>query len=121
MWIFSHCTTVLQVVLLSELGCPAEAEQLELIIQMGRVSPTEVLHTCKLTKLVTAVNKQQGMKTMDTIELVHIGPDWTDSEVKLEQRDDAGGGSGESFKGGSGSQDTSGGGGGGGHIIHLFY
>ena len=62
--------------------------------------------------LVIAVNNKQGMKTMDTIELVHIGPDWADSEVKLEQRDGAGGGGGESVKGGSGSQDTRGGGGG---------
>ena len=36
-----HCAA-LQVVLLSELGCPAEAEQLELIIQVCRV----YLHTC---------------------------------------------------------------------------
>ena len=59
-----------------------------------------------MPKLVTAINNQQGMKTMDTIELVHIGPDWADSEVKLERGDGAGGG--------GGSQSTNGGGGGGG-------
>jgi len=54
--------SALKIVLFSELGCPADADQIELIIQ--------------------------GMKMLDNVDFTHIGPDWVDHDSKDETIDD---------------------------------
>eukprot|EP00090_Calanus_glacialis_P024754 TRINITY_DN38449_c0_g1_i1.p1 TRINITY_DN38449_c0_g1~~TRINITY_DN38449_c0_g1_i1.p1 ORF type:complete len:720 (-),score=286.57 TRINITY_DN38449_c0_g1_i1:59-2218(-) len=58
--------SALKIVLFSELGCAADADQIELIIQ--------------------------GMKMLDNVDFTHIGPDWVDHGMKDEPGGGGGGG-----------------------------